>query len=366
MLTHDETLNLAGEDVSLTLWNLGQPEGVAVNRWTAGSIAGSATSHINVIGSRLWLNGEPGGLSTTLIVEESAGQNFGSVDLFDMTANLTLSGEANYIDIRNGGSLVLSQHVGEGQQPDTVGGIELAGGHTGSLAILVGSGGKLSRLGVVQDDANNRIKVAGTIHNAGGIVELMGGGMLNLTGQDGNGYSYWQHNSAEAMLTIDQYSYSRIIASGSYRIDTGTVRLTAPSQGSKVALAGTGLIFGDINDTFFTIVDSAPGLAGNLTVLGSVTLGQLTTSTMNFNGGDNTADFLDVHDGTLTLNGTLRLLSSDGMKPSENLTFFSSSGEVSASILGGFETIMDNVGGTHTSYVEMIDPYLYYFKVLIE
>ena len=54
---------------------------------------------------------------------------------------------------------------------------------------------------------------------------------------------------------------------------------------------------------------------GTVTVQGDVKLGLNTVTTMNFSGGNNTADVLDVYNGILTLNGSLRLHSNDSQKP---------------------------------------------------
>lgn len=365
LMTSTSTIDLAGENVVLQLVDLGPQTGQAANRWTAGTITGSATSSVDVIGTRLEISGAPTGLGAYLNVQQSQAQNSGYVTLIDMTNNLTLTGEANYLAALQGGYVELSQQVGIGQSPGTVGGIELGGNHSGTLSLLVGASGKLRRIGVpAPGGPANQVNVAGTIHNVGGVVEVGFGALLNITGQDGNGYSYWQHNSQDAKLHVDELS--RVSATGGFQIDTGTVRLTAPGEGTHLALSGTGLTFGDSNSTFLTIVDAVAGITGSISINGSVYLGMGTRTTMQFNGSSNFSNFLDVHDGTLTLNGALQLVSQDLLKPTQPLTLFASSGEVSASILGAFLSISDNLNGMDTGYTEMVDSYLYYFKVSIE
>jgi hypothetical protein len=352
-----------GDNNTLSLIDLGPAAGPPVNRWTAGTIRGAASSTFEVTGSNLEVSGAPSGLGTTLIVQEQPGQNLGHVILVNMTNNLSLTGEANYIDVRNNGFLELKQQIGVGQQPDTVGGIALAPAHTGTLAIHVASGGELERKGPpAPGGPDNQVSVAGSIHNSGGMVEVSLGAMLNITGQDGTGDSYWQHNSEDARLEIDQSS--RITAVGTYRIDTGTVELTAPSGSANLALVGAGLVFGDTNETILTILDSTTGTHGSIIINGNVTLGEQTTTKMNFTGGNNTSNLLSVHDGSLTVNGTLELLSEDALVPTQTLTFFSSDGQGS-SIAGLFDQLTSSVGTIIIGYDEMIDPTLYYYRVII-
>lgn len=131
---------------------------------------------------------------------------------------------------------------------------------------------------------------------------------------------------------------------GTYHIDAGKVQLTAPPGAAADELDGAGLIFGNFARTFLIIVDATPGTPGTVTIKGPVTLGQLTTTTMNFVGATNTADLLDVRNGALTLNGTLSLFSFDGAKPTRALVFFDDANP-GASINGNFTSIMDNAGG---------------------
>ena len=77
----------------------------------------------------------------------------------------------------------------------------------------------------------------------------------------------------------------------------------AVSGNTSPQLEGTGLQFGNANNTNLTIVDTNPGITGTVTVSGFVTLGQKTMTTMNFDGAKNNADELVVENGELALNG---------------------------------------------------------------
>ena len=94
-------------------------------------------------------------------------------------------------------------------------------------------------------------------------------------------------------------------------------------------------------------MDSTPGTPGTVTIQGPVTLTDNTTVTMNFTGGNNTADRLDVQGGALTLAGTLELNSTDRNKPTNPLNFFDDFSAVGTpSLTGSFLSITDNVKGT--------------------
>jgi hypothetical protein len=237
-----------------------------------------------------------------------------------MTGNLSLTGSANYIDVQMGGTLKLDQQIGQGRQ-DLDGGIAFGGGHGAQQkAVLVELGGILKRIDTPQFGAvPDQVSVAGAIWNTGGAVLVTGGSMLNITGTDGEGNSYWQDTDSYALLEVDAGNLS---AAGGYEIDTGTLQLTAYSTGNFDRLDGAFVNFGDDSPTTLAIVDAANQTPGTVTV--NVTdyfdLAGNTTTTMNFVGGDSSSvDHLDVRNGTLNLNGLLDLNSYNKTKLNSNV-----------------------------------------------
>ena len=125
-----------------------------------------------------------------------------------------------------------------------------------------------------------------------------------------------------------------------------------------------GLNFGNANRTSLIFVDSA-GTPGTVTVTGPVTLAANTTTTLNFNGANNVADLLDVHNGALTLNGTLSLRSLDGKKPTQPFDFLDDSGQ--PMINGAFTSIKDDAGGMNdTGQVVKPNGQLWQYQVTIK
>lgn len=173
--------------------------------------------------------------------------------------------------------------------------------------------------------------IGGAVYNLGGSVQVnITNDKLKLTSQDGNGYSYWQKADSHASLSIG--SGTNINAAGTCRIDTGSVVF----NGFGDELDSAGLIFGNANPTSLTL---SGGIA-TVTVQGPVTLGQQTTTSISYSGANNTSGVLDVRNGTLTLNGTLSLQCSDGVKPTRALVFFDDIG-AGATIAGAFTSITD-------------------------
>jgi len=207
----------------------------------------------------------------------------------------------------------------------------------------------------------DQISIAAPVYNLGGTVQVAAGDMLNLTGKDASGYSYWQKTGSTALLQLD--NGANINAAGTYQIDIGTVKLTAPGGGRADELDGAGLNFGNANATSLTFVDAGV-TPGTVTVQGPVTLAANTTTTLNFTGGSNTADLLDVKNGTLTLNGTLKLNSTDNKKPTAALNFLDDSG-FGPSIAGNFTSITDSLNGTDVGAKVTNNPQLIYYQVTI-
>lgn len=363
--SNDSGSNIAlASGVNLILSDLGaqSPTG---NLWDGGSIVGDSTSTVDVLGSNLSVLAAPA-LKTNLVIAASGlpFQAPASVNLVNMTDNLELTGTNNFIDVQAGGTLNLVQQIAVNGQQNTRGGISFSQAHTGPLAVQVDSGGTLVRNSTPVQGVPDQVSIAGAVYNKGGTVEVLSAGnMLNLTGADGNGYSYWQTAGAGPNLQVDAGANLR--ASGTYQIDNGLVQFTAPSGRSADELDGAGLNFGNTNATSLTLVDSTAGIPGTVTLQGPVRLGQNTVTTMNFSGGTNTADCLDVQNCGLTLNGTLVVNSADRQKPTQALTFFDDAGNAPA-ITGEFTSIRDNLGRTDSWAIVTINPNLLYFQVLIQ
>jgi hypothetical protein len=300
-------------------------------------------------------------LGAPTIVKKSAFTgNAASVTLNNMTNNLVLNGANNSIEVDSGGELRLWQAITTAGTQNTMGGIALGAGRIGNVAVNL-VGGTLDRSSLATQGIPDQVLVGGAIYNSGGTVQLADGNMLKVTGKDANSISYWQQASTGASLTLG--NGANINAVGSYLIDAGLVQLTAPSGGRSDALDGTGLTFSGANAANLTFVDSTAGTPGTITVQGPVTLAANTTTTMNFNGTNNTADLLDVQNGALKLNGTLSL--KGNVKPTAPLNFLDDSGP-SPSITGAFTTITDTVNDKDTGQVVVNNPQLEYYQVTIK
>jgi hypothetical protein len=291
-----------------------------------------------------------------MTIQQGATNNRASAILSLMTGNLKLNGANNYIDVYAGGTLALSQDVAGGRQ-NLDGGIEFQGHNGGTLAVEVReSGATLSRRG------DGQVLIAGAVYNDGGTADIFSGN-LNIAGVDNNGYSYWQGTAATALLLVE--GRGNINATGTYEIDTGTVKLTV--GGATVdQLDGAGLIFDNAAPTFLTMLH-AQGTPGLVTVQGPVTLAANTTTTMNFTGGNNTVDTLDVKNGRLTLAGTLKLQSTDQIRLTAARNFFQDDGNgvIGADIQGGFASITDDLSpmNTYTGQVVTNNPQLKYYQI---
>jgi hypothetical protein len=203
-----------------------------------------------------------------------------------MSNNLVLNGTNNVIDVANGGTLSLSQHILNQGDQNTRGGIALLDGvHTGTLAVQIDVGGTLVRpnVGGSQNGVPDQVTIGGYVSNGGGTVDVGQGEMLRITGRDADNWSYWQLDDPAATLYLELGA--NLSVAGTYQIDRGLVKLTAPSGGSADELdSGLGLNFGNVNPTFLTVVDSTPGRTGTVTVQGPVQLADNTTTTLNYKG----------------------------------------------------------------------------------
>jgi hypothetical protein len=253
-LTDSSTITIPDTGGPLVLLNLtNQP---LANLWSGGDITGANTSAFYVTGSHLDVQGAPS-LGVNLYITGG-----GAVELAQMTGNLAFNTANNFIDVGNASTLQFNQVIPAGQQ-NNLGGIVFGVPH-GPLSIQVEQGGFFTRTGTPTPGVADQVKTDGVVYNLGGTVALSPGTMLNILGNDGNGYSYWQKTNAAANLQVD--SAANINAVGTYRIDIGTVQLTAPSGGSADELDGAGLIFGNASNTFLTMVDSTFGTPGVVTV----------------------------------------------------------------------------------------------------
>jgi hypothetical protein len=254
-----------------------------------------------------------------------------------LTNNLTLTGTNNYIDVGSGSALVFQQNIGPGNAG--TGGIALGGAHTGPLAVQVEVNGKLLRTDPSYSYATapDQVTIGGSVTNMGGTVEVDAGTSLQISGTNGFA-SYWQFGE---FATLKLASHANITAAGMYYIDGGTVLLTAPSGGSADELDGAGVEFGNDDFTFLTIVDSTTGTPGTVTIQGGVSLAASTTTTLNFNGTNNTADLLDVESGGLNLAGALYLKSGGSAKPTQPLNFLDD--QAQPGIWGAFASLTTDI-----------------------
>jgi hypothetical protein len=266
----------------------------------------------------------------------------GNVWVNNMTANLTLNGASNIIDVAQNGLLLLNQVNAANGQQNNQGGIALGAAHNGSQqAILVEVGGEMDRKGVPVQGVADQVSIGGSVSNSG-TVFVDQGDMHNITGKDAANVSFYQNGSANVILNIA--TGGTLNAAGTYQIFISTVKLSAPENGTADELEGAGLFFNAT--TALTIVDSGNGIGnqGTFSVQGSVTLGANTTTTLNYTGATNTADLLDVRNGTLTLGGTLNLLSKDLKPPTQALNFLDDFGQ-NPVMNGAFAFITGNLGG---------------------
>jgi hypothetical protein len=364
-------------NTSLKLLDLSSPAAQPNNSWTAGRITGGANTAFQIVGSPLAIQGSPTFLATPMTIERSTNPPFtpGDVILDNMTGNLDLQ-LTSYIEVEDGGVLEFNQQIAAGQQNQD-GGIDINANHVGAFAVQVDGGGIMRRGGAPLPNVPDQVAIGtpvggiagalgAAVYNDGGSVVVGGGTMLNLSGKDTHGYSYWQ-DDADSVLKV--YDTSNINAIGKYEIDLGTVVLTAQSGAvpNFDALDGEALIFGNAGNTIFQIEDSNFGTPGQVNVGGPVTMSANTTVKMNFLGATNKADLLNVSLGDLKLKGTLDLTSRDNQPqlPTAALIFFADSGPT-PSITDNFTLIKDNALGTsYTRWVDDTNPNVYYWNVLI-
>jgi hypothetical protein len=375
-------------NTSLSLINL--PNVSTLNSGSITNAPGATGTSVNVVGCELDIQGTPGGLAPNLAISGIAavdGQpaKNGIVQLSQMANNLTLTGASNYIDVQGGGFLDLSQSVVNGTPLNSTGGIAFGAGHTAALAVEVESGGTLNCMGVPQAGVKNQVSIAGAVYNDGGTVSVSGGDFLAITGQDANGYSYWQYQPSgapapqvavgvgngggavgtNALLQVG--AGGNINAVGTYEIDGGTVQLAAVGTDE---LDGAGLNFGSSDPTDLDIVDfnSTPS---TVIVQGSVTLGALTLTQMNLTGANpmanpaipNATDMLMVLNGSLTLNGWLYFFNLDAIALTAACNCFESVG-VGAGISGAFwGPITDSSNAAYAGNVVPNNPTQFYFQV---
>jgi hypothetical protein len=358
---------------NLVLEDLGTPQQPTINSWTAGTITDDlrAISEVQVTGSILAITGSPGTLDVNMVIAHSdnpAG-NPGKVTLDNMVDNLVLDGVSNEILVDGGGILQLSQQVAAFQQ-NAQGGIDSGPFHAAvGVAVEVLPGGVLTRESTPLPAVSDEVMIAGAVYNDGGSVQIgSSGNMLNITGVDGAGRSYWQSFDG-ASLTVASAG-SNLAMRGTCRIDGGEVRVQALSGNFAVttdALDSAGLVFGNARNTALTITESA-GTPGEVGIGGSVTLAANTTLTMSFSGANSTADLLNVQGGALSLNGTLVLNSIDNppQLPGGTLHCFTDSG-ASPSLVGVFVSIRNNVRpASYLYWVDQGNPNAYYWELAIQ
>jgi len=359
-LTDATTTIDVGSGLTLKLMNLTTYQG-GYNPWSGGTITGEAHSVFLLEQTNLAISGAPVGLGTNMFL--TAGS---IVELSGMTVNLNLIGESNYIDIQDTSALHLYQVITANGQQNNRGGIAFVGHDPEEMAIQMEGGGApfLERGGTPVAGVADQVVVAGYINNLGGTVDISAGTMLNITGTDALNNSYWQLNGTRDALAVR--SGANISAAGKYQIATGTVYLVTGGA-STDRLDGAGLIFSNNNPTTFNIADAVSGTPGTVTVKGPVTLAGNTTTTMSYTGAPtNTADLLDVQNGTLTLAGTLSLTSTNGVPPTVPLNFFDDIGG-SPAINGAFARIVDSTGAMNsTGKVVTQNANLLYYQITIK
>jgi hypothetical protein len=336
------TISLAnGQSLSLV--------GGQTSIWSSGNIvddvpdAGDQGTAFNVIGTQLYIDDLPVSLGTNMVIagipqQDSATTIPGSVIIANMKGTVSLNGPSNYIDVQNGGTLYLDQTIPSDN--DSIQGAIISNGTGSSLAIKIETGGQL-----IRDDpapvpgVEDSQMVGGYIYNEGGTVNITSGN-LAIIGTNSLGYSYWQDTAASSVLQIG--NNTTFFALGTLEIDYGTLQFFGGSSGGP-QLQSAGLTFGDDDPTFLVITGWKPG-GSIITIEGSVTLGDLTTTTLNYSGLTNTADTIAVLDGTLTLDGTLFLQDVDEFqqpKPTAGFAFLTSTGG-EGGMDGVFASIQDS------------------------
>ncbi len=372
VLSDSSTISLAP---ATTLWltNLGP------SSWSDGIITGAAATSLFIVNGTalstaipMGATSIPGGLSVNMIIQ-GAGINTGSFTIINASGNLYLTGTDNIIEVATGGALNLSEQIPVAGQQNTKGGIALDAAHTGTLAVQVDAGGILRRSDSIGSTPGivDQVNIDGAVYNLGGtvLVDSNNSGndvMLYISGNDVANYSYWQKTGVNGLLSVT--AGANLKAKATYQIDIGTVELTPPAGGNAAdELDGAGLNFGNAVATKLTFVDLwAPmGVPGTVTVQGPVTLAAKTTTTLNYNGGNNTADLLDVKNGALTLAGTLKLMSNGSGKPTQPLNFLDDSGAAPA-MVGAFASITgDIVGAMYASRKVVQNGQPTYYEVTI-
>jgi hypothetical protein len=364
------TIDLTGNSI-LSLADL-----TGVTEWTTGTITGTNTSTFVVSGSALTVTAQAGAAVKTLgtnmlIMASPITDNAGSVTLVRMTDNLRLVGSA-YIDVAAGGYLNLWQDITAVGLQNTEGGLDTAN-IPQIPAVQVEVGGTFQRMsgGDAVSGVINQVMIEGAVYNLGGSVSVGPGVLMDLA--TAGGTAYWQKDSAQASLTVSSGGNISGVDNGTgngpgtFQIDTGTVTLTAPSGGAADELDSGGLIFGsDDSGQTLAIVDSTPGTSGTVTIQGPVTLSYNTTTTMNFTGGNNTADLIDVKNGALTVAGRLVLNATDRTIPTKPLNFLDDSNPLGVpSLTGSFSSITDNVNllGTDSGAMVPNNAQLLYYQV---
>ncbi len=346
-LTDPSTITMA-TGINLYLTGVGTQLPNPNNVWSAGTITGAANSSFTVTGCTL-NTGSPGvpagpfALGTDMVINGSAdGKTAGFFNLQVMTSNLDLSGADNIIDVGGNGFLRLNQVIAAQGQQNSLGGIDLTPAHTGFESVQIEVGGEVDRFGIPVAGVPNQVELGGSTYNVGGTLYVASGAMLNLSGTDNVGDSYWQSANGLAMLKVD--AGANLTAAGTYGIDAGTVQLQALGGAPSDELDGAGLNFSNVVPTSLNIVDAGQN-TGTVIVQGSVTLAAKTGTTLNYFGANNTADQLDVQNGSLNLNGVLSLTSRDSLKPTQQLEFFDDVNSVlfPANITGAFTAISGNL-----------------------
>jgi hypothetical protein len=339
------------------------------NEWNSGTLAnsGSATgTSFNIIGSSLVVDGAAKTLGPMMVIQslpqiEGAALP-GTVTLENMKGNVTLNGTGNYIDVKSGGTLELSQTILVNGQQDQRGGIISTSG--GTQSVLVETGGTLVRDGAAVNGVFNEVVINGCVYNEGGTVTVTQ--PVAFATLNGTGNAYWQYATATAQLTLT----APLVVFGAMEIDDGTLELVNGVYPGYLLQTSGGLTFGADDPTTFIV----GGRTGNgvFRVGGSVTLSGNTITKLSFSGTNNTADMLNVQ-GVLTLNGTLSLQSVDfpPQAPSNWLIFFQATSTAEAPITGQFGTIdvVNLQNFTYQSGVGVLDNGIlqtWYFAVLIQ
>ncbi|MBY0230573.1 MAG: hypothetical protein K2W96_14910 [Gemmataceae bacterium] len=319
--------------------------------WQGGWITGAAAAKMRVIGSTLNVSLSPVGLDVTLEVRKGVGDAPSSLVLGNMNNNLVLNGASNFIDVKDSVSLLaLSQNVVVADR----GGISLGAAHTGSKTAVV-----LRPRASIESNGTGQVNLAGIVENHGGFLKVFAHARLNIAATNAAGESYIQDGADSVMLV---YAGGKVIGTGKFRIDQGTVEFKVSSGGTSVALECQELLFGNALNTFFKLVDTTAGTPGTVSVVGSVTLGTNTRTEMSFNTTTGTADLLRVQNGTLKLAGTLVLTGNANPAAGTTLDLFDVLSNP-PDIQGGFNLITDNFGNNPTGSVVVVNPQQKKFRI---